>query len=109
MKVLFTSILFAKAAYDYSPLVPMDEYGSDYRTLNVWECFAAKGKFCVDKNYKSMMALTGSSNRGHGLCCKTSSNSYPCNSDDMIICSQPAEDTNTTKWEHIQSRGNLNY
>jgi hypothetical protein len=55
MKVFLSVVPLIKAAYDYSPIVPMDEYSKDYRTLNVWECFTAKGKFCVNKNYESMI------------------------------------------------------
>lgn len=58
MKVL--SSLFAlmhvtNAQYDSSPLVPMSEYDKNYRTLNGWECFEAKGKFCHDKDNRSMI------------------------------------------------------
>ena len=45
-----------------TPLVPMSEYTApereseqfvypeDYRILDCWQCFEAKGKMCVDKN-----------------------------------------------------------
>ena len=61
---------FVQGQYDYSPLVPMDEYEKDYRTLNCWECFQARGKMCHDTDYSSMMLTTGSSNFGHAICCK---------------------------------------
>ena len=49
----------------------MNEYAENFRTLNCWECFEARGKMCIKSDYSSMIAETGSSNRGHGICCKT--------------------------------------
>ena len=35
------------------PLVPMSEYsGGEYRTLNCWECFEARGRICHNQDYK---------------------------------------------------------
>ena len=60
----------ANARYDSSTLVPMSEYTKNYRSLDGWECFKAEGKFCRHKSNKSMIKVTGSSNIGHGICCK---------------------------------------
>ena len=56
MKLLATSLIFgmAQAQYDYSELVIMADYTKNWRTLNVWECFEVRGKFCHDKDYMSM-------------------------------------------------------
>ena len=85
----------AQAGYDYSPIVPMEEYKDNYRTLTGWECFEAQGKFCHDKDHGSMVAVTGSSNFGHGICCKPGYDGEHCNNNGDHACSQPvaAKDT----------------
>jgi len=85
----------AQAAYDQSPLVPMRDYQDNFRTLSGWECFEAEGKFCHDKNHASMISVTGSSNFGHGVCCKPGFSGEHCNNDGDHTCSQPvaAQDT----------------
>ena len=85
--------LIASNYYDSSPIVPMSEYKNVYRTLSCWECFEAQGKMCIDRNYLSMISITGSSNSGHGICCKTESAEFPCVSSDSIICSEPAKNS----------------
>ena len=72
----------------------MSDYSKDYRTLSCWECFQAKGKMCHDKNYDSMIVETGSSNFGHGICCKPGFNDGFCATEgnDKHICSEPAVD-----------------
>ena len=87
--ILFGAVL---AAYDYSPIVPMAQYLQNYRTLNVWECFEALGKFCVRKNGISMIQITGSSNRAHGICCKPDFFGQYCEDNGDIECSPPARD-----------------
>ena len=62
-----------KGGYDYGPLVKMEDYDKDYRTLSCWECFRAEGRMCRYRNNKSMIHFTGSSNPGHGMCCKPGS------------------------------------
>ena len=61
----------ASAKYDFSPVVDMSEYESNFRVLDCFECFSARGKFCHDKEYDSMFEMTRSSNEGHGICCKS--------------------------------------
>ena len=75
------------AQYDATPLVPMSDYAKNYRTLNGWECFEAKGKFCHDKNHESMIKVTGSSNSGHAVCCKPDYSGEHCNNDGDHQCS----------------------
>ena len=81
-KILSVLIGVSQAAYDYSPLIPMSKYGWKYRTLTVWECFEAKGKFCINKDYSSMILTTGSSNRAHGICCKVDYEGPNCRDDE---------------------------
>ena len=52
------------------PIVKMADYKSDHRTMDCWECFEAEGKMCHDVDHGSMISRTGSSNKGHGVCCK---------------------------------------
>lgn len=113
MKLTFltASLGVVSGQYDYSDLVLMSEYSQNYRTLNVWECFEARGKFCHDKTYQSMMMVSGSSNRGHGICCKPDFNGEHCSpSDENHDCSMPAEITDPdSEYVHILSPGHLNY
>jgi hypothetical protein len=44
---------------------------------------------CTLRNGKSMLALTGSSNPGQGMCCKPDSKIEQCNTGKDYICSQP--------------------
>ena len=71
---LFLAILSVKSVYDSStPMMPMSDYTSDFRVFSCWECFEAKGVMCHDKDHQSMIRVTGSSNFGHGVCCKPGS------------------------------------
>jgi len=57
-----------------------------------------------------MIETTGSSNRGHGICCKMDYESGPCGSDESFTCSAAAEDIEPdSKYDKIQSMGNLNW
>jgi hypothetical protein len=66
---------------------------------------------CHDDNYKSMIAVTGSSNWGHGVCCKPDFNGEHCNSDADHECSEPAKVTDVTNSpvKDILRSGSLNY
>lgn len=90
----------------------MKDYSLPYRTLDVWECFEAKGKFCHDKDYDSMMKVTGSSNEGHGACCRPEYYGSPCSSNNDRVCSDPVllsdADSDTSKKE-IYSKEGLNH
>ena len=53
-KALILGISFiglAGAKYDFSPIINMEDYASDFRVTDCFECFDARGKFCHDKNY----------------------------------------------------------
>lgn len=99
------------AVYDYSELVPMDEYSENYRTLDCWECFWARGKMCHDTDYSSMFKVTGSSNRGHGICCKPNYSGDHCGpSDSEHTCSEPSfVEEPDGKNAAILTNGQLNY
>ena len=72
----------SRAAYDQTkPIVDMEDYSKNYRTLDCWECFEASGKMCHDKNHKSMIHKTGSSVYGQGVCCKPGYSGEYCNND----------------------------
>lgn len=42
-------------------------------------------------NTKSMIDITGSSNRGHAICCKTGYSKTPCESNEDQVCSLPTD------------------
>lgn len=78
--------------YDNTAIVDMADYEFNYRTLNCWECYQAKGKMCHYRDYSSMIAITGSSNNFHGICCKPDFNGENCHSDEKMECSQSVID-----------------
>lgn len=88
----FLSFAIVKAAYDYTPLVPMEDYSSNLRTLDCWECFESRGKVCSSRNNTSIIQITGSSNFGHAVCCKPEYNGDMCHDDQTLVCSEPAKD-----------------
>lgn len=88
----------------------MKDYKDNYRVLDCWECFEARGKMCHDKDYGSMMKVTGSSNKGHGICCKSDFTGKHCNGDSLHTCSEPVHDTGPDSlYKDILSTDNLNY
>ena len=110
---IFLAIVFetdyVRARYDKGPLVDMKDYKDNFRTLDCWECFEARGKMCHDKDYSSMMRVTGSSNKGHGVCCKTDYEGKHCNNDGEHVCSAPSYDDNKkSEFKDVLSKGNLN-
>lgn len=80
-------------------------YPANYRVLNCWECFLAKGKMCIDSSGKSLFTHTQSSVRGNGFCCKQDYNqeycangavySDPSKEEIQMTCSSPSY-VNTT-------------
>ena len=68
----------------------MRDYKYNYRTLSGWECFEAEGKLCHHDTHKSMILFTGSSNYGHGICCKPDNFDGICNNEGPLTCSQPS-------------------
>ena len=87
-----------------TPLVPMRDYGKNFRTLACYECFLAEGKMCRSKDGSSLVHATGSSNKGHIPCCKPNYFGKYCYNDDKIICSQPATGSQS-KYEEILTDG----
>lgn len=89
----------------------MSEYTNNYRTLNCWECFDARGKMCHDKDYSSMFRVTGSSNFGHAVCCKPDYEGQHCSpNDSQHICSQPVMGKESDdEFTDVRSKGNLNH
>lgn len=84
----------------------MRDYKDNYRTLTGWECFEAEGKFCHDTNHESMISVTGSSNFGHGVCCKPGFSGEHCNNDGDHTCSQPVAAKETTEeFENVLTNG----
>lgn len=63
------------------------EKGEDWRTLNCWECFEARGKMCHDEDYTSMTAVTNSRDPGDQVCCREGFSGDLCNMDDDHVCS----------------------
>lgn len=51
---------------------------------------------CHDKDNVSMIKTTGSSNPGHGLCCKPGFSGEHCNDDGEHVCSQAVAASDTT-------------
>ena len=109
---LFARLTTAQSSlgyYDSSEIVPMSEYNYDYRTLDCAQCFQAKGKMCHDKDYASMIKVTGSSNLAHGVCCKPDYNGEHCNNDGDHVCSAPSEITDSaSKYAAILTPQNRN-
>lgn len=63
----------------------------------------AEGKMCGKKDGSSNIAVTGSSNQGHGICCKPDNvTDSHCKSEGDYICSQPINVAdNDPKWKPI--------
>ena len=107
----FLLICQINAYYDPTlPLVPMSQYSQNYRTLSCWDCFKARGKMCSRRDGQSMIAVTGSSNRGHGMCCKPEYQGEYCVTNDEYVCSQPVDEEDTlANYTDILTDGELNY
>lgn len=78
---------------DPAPIVPMSEYvptevppnagyyyPKNFRILNCWQCFEAKGKICIDEDQGNLFSHTGSSVVGNAFCCKQDYNEDYCKS-----------------------------
>ena len=74
----------------------MRDYLYNYRSLDGWECFEAEGKFCHHRNHENLIRITGSSNYGHGICCKPNYKGKYCNDKGVLICSQPVSYLDTS-------------
>ena len=74
----------------------MSLHDEEFRALNCWECFEAKGKICHNRDASKHIEMLGNSNLGHGICCKTGSKSKECMNDSDHICSDQAYDTSSS-------------
>jgi hypothetical protein len=52
---------------------------------------------CHDKDNASMISTTGSSNKGHGICCKPDYTGDHCDTNEKYICSEPVAGVDTPK------------
>ena len=53
-------------------------YPKDFRILNCWECFEARGKICIEEKHGKMNQHTGSSDPYNAFCCKQDNNEGYC-------------------------------
>ena len=115
MRQLSTILVLTQVAAQYydvsdsNPIVPMADYSKDFRTLDCLQCFQAEGKMCHEKNYNSMIAVTGSSNSAHGICCKPGSTNEHCvngGSGDHM-CSEPVKTTEEKYKDILTSSSNF--
>ena len=76
-----------------------------YRVLDCFECFQAKGKMCIDRNYNSMLNIIKSSHEARGVCCKPSNNTGYCAPDHpSLVCSMPSYDPDPlSKYKNVVS------
>ena len=57
---------------------------------------------CHEQSYESMMKVTGSSNWGHGVCCKSNYDGKHCNEETGHKCSMASFDDNLkSKWADV--------
>ena len=55
-------------------------YPSDYRVLDCWQCFEARGRMCIDTSASNLFLFTRSSDFGKAFCCKPDSVGGYCES-----------------------------
>ena len=88
LTIISTVYADQRIGIDSSPIVNMTEYNYTTRSLDCWQCFEANGKMCTLRDTKeSMLYLTGTTNRGYGLCCSPNSTEEVCNTNEKMICS----------------------
>jgi hypothetical protein len=86
----------------------MDDYTEDFRALDCWECFEAKGKMC-HRNYEDLYDLTKSWNPAKGVCCKNQSKNKECVNSDEMVCSPPSYTNSDMKYFDVLSEGFRNH
>lgn len=94
-KIAYLSLLFNSQVqanfYPRLDIMDMDDFkdqvGEDWRTLNCWECFKARGKICHDEDYFKMTSVTNSRDPGDQVCCREGYFGEHCNNDDDHVCS----------------------
>lgn len=88
----------------------MSEYKEDYRILDCWQCFEAKGRMCHHRYYESILQYTQSGIRGLGICCKPNANLGVCDPrNEMISCSGKAYDPFPDKFGDVLTGGLWNH
>ena len=77
---LFLSIVSAKYEGSETASKKFAEFNVTipYTTATCWDCFDARGRMCSYMDGSSMVAITESSNLGHGICCNPTDNSTKC-------------------------------
>lgn len=73
-------------------ITKMEDYRSDFRPLDCWDCFEAQGKMCHNRDASKHKKLLGKNNLYMGICCKPDSTDEECVNDLEHICSSPAHD-----------------
>ena len=63
---------------EYKPSVECPGCPLDFRVGDCWQCFAAKGKMCLDKEGKGLFNHMETTKPGVGFCCSPSSTSEFC-------------------------------
>ena len=114
---LLALLLSPASCFDDSPIVPMSEYvappgrTSDWRALDCWQCFAAKGRMCHHKRYDaSIWMVTQRANRGIGICCKLDATEGYCADDNEdFACSMKSYDPGSIDYGGVLSEGDRNY
>ena len=75
--------------------------------ISNFNIYQAEGKMCGKKDGSGAIAVNGSSNKGHGICCKPDNvTDSHCKDEGDYICSAPIlEADNDTKWKNIMTAG----
>lgn len=93
---------------EYEPSMACPHCPANYRILDCWECFEAKGKVCMDASHGSMFHFIQTSKTGVVFCCKQDYNEGFCEDgarvgttqDDHymdMVCSPPSHSENPTE------------
>lgn len=66
---------------------------------------------CITEDYSSMFMETGSTNPGHGVCCKVDSEDGACGGmNGKYVCSPPSyDDDSESGYLNVISEGMINY
>tara|TARA_B110001450_G_C17494580_1_gene429779 strand:- start:345 stop:695 length:351 start_codon:yes stop_codon:yes gene_type:complete len=90
LAALFSTSQAAPGYVPYKEGDLMADYSEPYRALDCTECIQAQGKMCGKKDGSSVISITGSSNKGHGACCKADNVSDThCKDEGDYVCSPP--------------------
>ena len=90
LTALFSTAQAVKGYVPYKEGDLMADYADAYRALDCTECIQAQGKMCGKTDGSSVISVTGSSNPGHGACCKADNVADAhCKSEGDYVCSPP--------------------